>query len=260
MMSNLNNFIKIKEWNGEFVSKNCNRALSISNLRGLDFALNPYSGCAHGCVYCYAPEVTHFDWKTWRIVKVKSNIATQLSKEVKYAKGSIGLGTSTDPYQYAESRFQITRDCLIVLKKAGNTVHIITKSDLVTRDIDILKDMNVTVGISFTHLDDRISKIVEPGAPLPEKRLSALKDLINSKITAYVMGEPLMSDIENREREYVETIASTGIEHLEAGGVNYRPMLHSRMKKMHLRSISNESLAIVINEAKKIGIHPTGMF
>ncbi|MCQ2053332.1 MAG: hypothetical protein MJZ03_05305, partial [archaeon] len=121
-------------------------------------------------------------------------------------------------------------------------------------------DMNVTVGISFTHLDDRVSKIVEPGAPLPEKRLSALKDLINSKITAYVMGEPLMSDIENREMEYIETIASTGVKCLEAGGVNYRPILHSRMKKMNLRSISNASLVTVINEAKKMGIRPTGMF
>lgn len=260
MMSNLDNFTRIKEWNGKFISKSCDRALSVSNLHGLDFALNPYSGCAHGCIYCYAPEVTHSDWETWRIVKVKSNIATQLSREIRYAKGSVGLGTSTDPYQYAESRFQITRDCLIVLKKAGNMVHIVTKSDLVTRDIDILKGMNVTVGISFTHLDDRVSKIVEPGAPLPEKRLSALKDLINSKITAYVMGEPLMSDIENREGEYIETIASTGVKCLEAGGVNYRPILHSRMKKMNLRSISNASLVTVINEAKKMGIRPTGMF
>ena len=241
-MSNLYDFIETGEWEGRFKSVECSRALSPSGIPGLDFVLNPYGGCNHGCVYCYAPEVTHSPWDTWRVVKVRSNMATRLAKELRYAEGVIGIGSSTDPYQYAESRFQITRDCLSVLKRNGRKVHIITKSDLVTRDIDLLKDMDVTVGMTITGIDDRMSKITEPGAPMPGKRLEALKELLDSGITAYVMAEPMLSHIEGKEEEYVEAIASTGARAIMIGPVNYRPELRARMERMHLRSASPISI------------------
>ncbi len=238
-MSNLYDFIETGEWDGKFRSVECTRALSPSGIPGLDFVLNPYGGCNHGCVYCYAPEVTHSDWSTWRVLRVRTNIANRLAREIKNVKGSvIGLGSSTDPYQYAEARFQLTRDCLSVLKKAGCSVHIITKSDLVTRDMDLLKDMDCTVGITVTGLDERMSKITEPGAPMPEKRLAALKELIDAGIRAYVMAEPMLSHLEGREEEYVDALASTGVSRIEVGPVNYRPEIRARMERMHLRSAS----------------------
>ena len=217
-MANLYDFIEKGEWDGKFRTVECSRALSPSGIPGLDFVVNPYGGCNHGCVYCYAPEVTHSEWKDWRVVKVRSNIATRLARELKNIEHNavIGLGSSTDPYQYAESRFQITRDCLTVLKRFNSTVHIITKSDLVTRDIDLLK---------------RMSKIAEPGAPMPEKRLAALKELVDSGIRAYVMAEPMMSHIEGHEEEFVDAIASTGTRRMEVGPVGYRPELRARMER-----------------------------
>ena len=242
-MPNLYDFIETGEWNGKFTTVECTRALSPSKIPGLDFALNPYGGCNHGCIYCYAPEYTHADWSTWRIVKVRSNIANRLAKELKNVDGVIGLGSSTDPYQYAESRFQLTRDCLTVLKRFNSTVHIITKSDLVTRDIDLLKDMNVTVGITITGIDERMSKITEPGAPMPEKRLKALKELLDAGIRAYVMAEPMLSHIEGKEEEFVEALASTGVRAMLIAPVNYRPELKARMERMHIGSASEPCMS-----------------
>ena len=242
-MSNLNDFMRTGEWEGKFTTVECTKALSPSGIPGLDFALNPYGGCNHGCIYCYAPEYTHSDWSTWRVVKVRVNIATRLAKELRNVDGVIGLGSSTDPYQYAESRFQLTRDCLTVLKRFDSQVHIITKSDLVTRDIDLLKDMNVTVGITITGIDERMSKITEPGAPMPEKRLKALKELIDSGIRAYVMAEPMLSHIEGKEEEFVEALASTGARAMMVAPVNYRPELRARMERMHLGSASEASIS-----------------
>ena len=244
-MSNLYDYLETGEWNGKFTTVECTRALSPSKIPGLDFALNPYGGCNHGCIYCYAPEFTHADWSTWRIVKVRSNIANRLAKELKNVNGVVGIGSSTDPYQYAESRFQLTRDCLTVLKRFNSTVHIITKSDLVTRDIDLLKDMDVTVGVTITGIDERISKITEPGAPMPEKRLAAVKELVDAGIRTYVMAEPLLHPIQGHEEEFVDAIAATGVRAMEIGGVNYRPELKARMVRMGLRSAPRESLMMI---------------
>lgn len=259
-MSNLYDFIETGEWDGRFCTVECTRALSPSKIPGLDFVLNPYGGCNHGCVYCYAPEVTHSQWDTWRVVKVRSNMATRLAKEIGHVEGAIGLGSSTDPYQYAEARFQVTRDCLTVLKRAKRTVHIITKSDLVTRDIDLLKDMDVTVGITITTLDERMSKITEPGAPMPEKRLNALRELIDAGIRAYVMAEPMMSHIEGKEQEFVDALASTGARKMMVGPVNYRPELRARMERMHLRTASDECVAKISRLAKSKGFVVNDLF
>lgn len=259
-MSNLYDFIETGEWDGVFKSVECTRALSPSKIPGLDFALNPYGGCNHGCVYCYAPEFTHSEWDTWRVVRVRSNIATRLSKELKFADGVIGMGTSTDPYQYAEARFQLTRDCLTVIKRFGKKVHIITKSDLVTRDIDLLKDMDCTVGITITGIDERMSKITEPGAPMPEKRLKALKELVDSGIRAYVMAEPMMSHIQGREREYVEAVASTGVKNIQVGGVNFRPALKARMDRMHLDTAPISSIRLIEHLSKSKGLSVNVLF
>ncbi len=254
-MSNLYDFIEKGEWDGKFRTVECTRALSPSGIPGLDFVVNPYGGCNHGCVYCYAPEVTHSEWKDWRIVRVRSNMATRLARELKNidSHAVIGLGSSTDPYQYAESRFQITRDCLTVLKRFNSTVHIITKSDLVTRDIDLLKEMDCTVGITITGLDERMSKIAEPGAPMPEKRLAALKELVDAGVKAYVMAEPMMSHIEGHEAEFVEAIVSTGTRRMEVGPVGYRPELRARMERMHLRSASVMSIEKIKKLARAKG-------
>ncbi len=201
----------------------------------MDYALNPYGGCEHGCIYCYAPGHTHSDLSTWRVVRVKRNIVSRLIRELPYVQGRIGIGTVTDPYQAAEGRFRLTRQCLEVLADRGHTAHIHTKSDLVTRDIDILSSMNATVGITITSLDDRISKMTEPGAPLPRARLDALSELVDSGIDAYALIAPAMSTLEGHEFELIDAIRSTGVKVVFAEGLNLRLVDTTRLDRMGIR-------------------------
>lgn len=216
----------------------CGRALGHSGLPGVDLALNPYGGCEHGCVYCYAMQWTHRDPSTWRVVRVRSNIASRLAKELDSVEGTVGIGTVTDPYQAAEARFRLTRTCLDVLASKGRKAQVLTKSDLVLRDIDILGEMDVRVGLSITTLDDRISLMTEPGAPLPSARLKALSVLNDAGIPAFALVSPLMSSMEGKEAELLDAILETGIRRVECTGLHPEstdPSSMARLERMGIR-------------------------
>ncbi len=204
----------------------------------MDFALNPYGGCEHGCIYCYAPGHTHSDLSTWRVVRVKRNIVERLTKELPFAEGRIGMGTVTDPYQAAEGRFRLTRGCLEVLRDKGRGIHIHTKSDLVVRDIDILSGMDSLVGMTITGLDERYSKMIEPGAPLPDRRLGALRELNGAGIRTYVLIAPVMNVLEGHERELIDAILDTGTRVIFAEPLNLRLVDTSKLDRMGIRPSS----------------------
>jgi DNA repair photolyase len=177
-------------------------ALSPSKLPGLDYALNPYRGCAHACVYCYAPSVIHWDKGKWGgLVEVKVNLPRILSKELRVKKkGVVGLGTVTDPYQHAEKRYEITRRCLELLLMHDFPVCIQTKSSLVLRDIDMLKKFsNIEVGVTLTTLDDSVREKMEPGASSVEDRLRVLSELEKNGIATWVFLGPVMPYITDVE-------------------------------------------------------------
>lgn len=224
-----------EEWDGLYTTVACRRALSPSGLPGIQYALNPYGGCEHGCIYCYAPEVTHVQWGGWRVVRVKVNIADRLVQELPGLTGTIGIGTVTDPYQGAEARFMLTRRCLEILKARGYRVHIHTKSDLVLRDLDLLSSMEGEVGVTVTGLDERRSKMLEPGAPLPEARLRALRELSAAGVDAYALIGPVMDHLEGHEDEFCDAIASTGVRRAVLDRLNPRPELSKRTDRMHVR-------------------------
>ncbi len=170
-------------------------ALSSSKLPGLDYALNPYRGCGHACIYCYAPGVIRWDKGKWgEIVEVKINLPRILSRELRTKKkGVVGLGTVTDPYQPAEKKYEITRRCLELLQLHDFPVCIQTKSSLVLRDIDLLKRfLNIEVGITLTTLDDRVREKMEPGASGVDERLHALSELSKNGINTWVFIGPVM--------------------------------------------------------------------
>lgn len=177
-------------------------ALSPSQLPCLDYALNPYRGCSHACVYCYAPSVIHWDKGKWgELVEVKINLPRILSKELRVKKkGVVGLGTVTDPYQPAEKKYEITRRCLELLLLHNFPACIQTKSSLVLRDIDLLKEFsNIEVGITLTALDDRVREKLEPGSSSVEERLHAISDLRENGIKTWVFMGPLMPHITDVE-------------------------------------------------------------
>lgn len=252
-------FTSENDWDGIYETVRCRRALSPSKLPEMHYALNPYGGCEHGCVYCYAPEVTHTEWKEWRIVRVKINIADRLAKELANVQGVVGIGTVTDPYQYAEKRFMLTRQCLEVLKRKDSRIHIHTKSDLILRDLDIISSMESEVGITLTTLDDRISRITEPGAPLPEKRLKALKKLTDAGVNTYALVGPVLGSLEGKEEDFVNAIVSTGTKHMSLDRLNLRPKMTERLQRMNIRG-SDRALEKIRSLSEDAGIEVSDVF
>ena len=175
------------------------------------FGLNPYRGCEHGCIYCYARPSHEFlgfsaglDFET-KIV-VKKNIAALLKKELlkkSWKPQTIALSGNTDPYQPAERDFKLTRACLEVLAWHRNPVGIVTKNYLVTRDLDILEELAaynlVNVSISITSLKPEITGVMEPRTSRPERRLQAIEELAKRGIPVGVMVAPVVPGLTDEE-------------------------------------------------------------
>ncbi|HXF88011.1 MAG TPA: PA0069 family radical SAM protein [Xanthobacteraceae bacterium] len=180
-----------------------------------DRSINPYRGCEHGCVYCYA-RPTHaylglspgldFESKLF----VKPDAPALLEKELSapgYVPRTIAIGTNTDPYQPIERKYQVMRGILEVLERAGHPVGIVTKSALVVRDLDILSRMAqrnlVKVAISVTTLDAKLARVMEPRATTPARRLEALRRLSEAGVPTAVMVAPIIPAINDAEIERV---------------------------------------------------------
>lgn len=253
-------FLNNSDWNGKYELIECKRALSPSGLPDIDFALNPYSGCEHGCIYCYAPEVTHAEWREWRVVKVKTNVVQRLGKELKYAEGVVGIGTVTDPYQGAESKYRLTRGCLEILKRNDRKIHLHTKSDLILRDIDLLSEMDCLVAVTITGIDEKYSKITEPGAPMPSARLNALSEIVDAGIDAYALVGPVLSHIQGREKEFVNAIAETGVKLMYIDRLNVRLLLNERLIRKGLRGCTDSCIEEIKTLSSDAGIKVKDVF
>jgi len=192
----------------------CKTALPASKLPGLNYALNPYMGCEHSCVYCYAPAVLKEKRKWGSFVDVKRNLPNILAKELKKKKkGRVGIGTVTDAYQPAEKKYEITRRCLEILLKHDFPVCIQTKSSLVLRDIDIIKRFSVKeVGLTITTINDEERKKYEMCSSSVEERLNALRILGENNIHTWVFIGPVMPYItEKNIDKLIENIAKVRV-------------------------------------------------
>lgn len=200
---------------------------------GFDRSINPYRGCEHGCAYCYARPTHAFlglspghDFES-RIF-AKHDAAAQLARELakpRYECRLLALGTNTDPYQPTERNLGITRAILEVLSAHNHPLGIVTKSALVTRDIDILAPMAARnlakVALSVTSLDRTLSRTLEPRASAPERRLEALRALSDAGIPTAVMVAPVIPGLNDHEMEAIlERAAEAGVE--EAGYILLR--------------------------------------
>lgn len=173
----------------------------LSKSQVYEYALNPYVGCAHACVYCYARFMKRFSGHRERwgeFVDVKINAPDLLKGEVKKKRpGRVWISGVCDPYQPLEKSYELTRKCLEILISEGWPVTIQTKSPLVLRDIDLIKGAkDIEVGFTVTTADDRIRKIFEPSAPPIEKRLYALERLHSEGIRTYAMIAPILPHCE----------------------------------------------------------------
>ncbi len=178
---------------------------------GFDVSVNPYRGCEHGCIYCYARPTHEYlgfsaglDFETKILVKAEApELLRKTLSSPRWTPQVIAMSGVTDPYQPIERQLKLTRGCLEVLAEFRNPVSIITKSQLVTRDIDVLSALArynaVSVMLSITTLDDKLRRIMEPRASHPAHRLKAIQTLSEAGIPVGVMVAPIIAGLNEVE-------------------------------------------------------------
>lgn len=190
------------------------------------YSINPYQGCEHGCIYCFA-RPTHGYWDLSpgldfeRVIFVKKNVAEPLNRFLSnpdYQCEPIALGANTDPYQPAEKQYKLTRQILTVMLERNHPVTIVTKSSLIERDLDLLSQLAaknlVKVMISVTTLDVELKNIMEPRASSPTQRLKTIRRLTEANIPVGVLFAPVIPFVNDHEMEAViEAVSKAGASH-----------------------------------------------
>lgn len=179
-----------------------------SNIPGIDYVINPYVGCQHACIYCYAEFMRRFtghSGETWGDFLDVKQYDWEKIKPAKYNEKTILLSSVTDPYTPLEIKYENTRRILEKLVETKAEVEILTKSNLVVRDIDLFKQFkNFKVGISLNTLDEEFARIIEPRASKPIDRLQALQKIASEGIPTYVFISPIFPVISDW-REIIDT-------------------------------------------------------
>jgi DNA repair photolyase len=212
------------------------------NFLPFKWTINPYRGCSHACVYCFA-RVTHTymdmnagrDFESKIVVKV--NAPTLLRKELsarRWQAEPIAMGTATDPYQRAEGRYRLMPDIIKLLTEYRNPFSILTKGTLILRDLDLLveaaKVAEVGTALSIGTFDDDVWRRSEPGTPHPHKRMDAVRKLNDNGIPCGVMVAPVLPGISDRPDQLMDVVKAA----VDAGATHITPIL------LHLRPVVRE--------------------
>ncbi|AEA47889.1 SPL family radical SAM protein [Archaeoglobus veneficus] len=165
---------------------------------GEKYSFNPYTGCMHGCLYCYATYIPRFG-----SVRLKERLLARLEKDLRRIdiEKPISMSNSSDPYPPIEKEHRITRNCIKLMKEYDVKLLVVTKSDIVARDVDILSEMNSCVSVTVTGF--KFAKILEPNAPEPEKRIEAMKRLKDAGIPVVLRLDPVLPFVNEEEVEEV---------------------------------------------------------
>jgi len=202
----------------EYREEACRSALN--RVKGMPFAwsLNPFTGCAHRCTFCYVRAFElradrPADDRYGRSIRVKVNVAEVLARELERPSWSgeqIAIGAATDPYQPAEGRYRLTRACIEVLARARSPFGIITRGPLIVRDVDVLQEASrrtdVSVMFSVPTLDPEVWRTTEPGTAPPRQRLRALSTLVDAGIKASVGMAPILPGLSDRPEQLAEVV------------------------------------------------------
>lgn len=195
------------------------------------YSFSPYVGCSHGCLYCYASSYIKDFYKP----RIKKDVLKNLKKEIVKIKENkyVSIANSSDPYQHLEEKYRLTRESLKIFLKYKFRVMIITKSDLVIRDIDVLKNSKVAVSITITTLDKEKAKKLEPNAPNPERRLEALRILSENNIPTIARIDPIIPFINDYEiEEIVKEVKNAGVKHIVSSTYKVRMDNWKRMSEV----------------------------
>ena len=181
---------------------------------------NPYTGCDHGCIYCYASSYI----PRFSDCRPKKNLLSRLKKEAANLKCElISMSNSSDPYPRLEQKLGLTRKSLETLAESLCRLQIVTKSDLVTRDIDILQTVPCAVSVTVLTLDDGLSRKLEPNAPVSSKRLKAIDALVAAGIPTTVRIDPVIPFVNDDLAELVENVADLGVLHVTSSSYKVKP-------------------------------------
>jgi DNA repair photolyase len=213
---------------------------SVLNKSGLaDYAVNGYTGCAHGCVYCYARFASRFSHpnQPWgSFVDIKTNAPEVLAREVKRRPaGHVMLSSVCDAWQPVEKDALITRRCLEILVRYRFEIGALTKSALSRRDLDLLAAGKADFGVTVTTLDPKLAGIIEPRASPPLERLAVLEEAQSKGIRSYAFVGPLLpflSDTEDNIRSLLQAIKTIGVDHFYVDKLNLRYGVWSALLKL----------------------------
>lgn len=215
----------------------CRSAISKSNLPGLDYTINPYIGCEHGCIYCYVPDVIRKKefLNSWgELVYAKENFVETLLKEVRRIKpGVVGYSTITDPYQPYEKRMCFASKIIEILLQHNFRISFQTKSSLILRDVDIIEGNMVDVGLTITSLDKDFARKFEPHSSPPEERVQALETFSEKKVKTWIFYGPIIygfNDDDGTVKNIVFLAKRTG-SYLMYDKLRLKPVLSKRMEK-----------------------------
>jgi DNA repair photolyase len=216
----------------EVTSKSVLNKVPAGSRMPFEWTINPYRGCSHACVYCFARKThTYLDFDAGldfdSQVVVKVNAAEVLRKELakpSWTRQQVALGTNTDPYQRAEGRYQLMPGIINALAESGTPLSILTKGTLLARDIPLLKSaatqVPVGLGISLAMTDEALSEAVEPGTPGPRARLKLVSRLREAGLPCGVMAMPILPWLSDSDEASLASAGATGV---TAGALYLKP-------------------------------------
>jgi DNA repair photolyase len=211
--------------------------------------LNPYTGCDHQCTYCYASSYI----PNFRDCHPKKDLLPTLRKEAAKLKGeTISIANSSDPYPRIEAQEGLTRRCLEVLAGNNCKIQIITKSDIVARDDDLLSKVPATVALTITTDNEFIAKIIEPNAPTPNKRIQAAQTLIKAGVSVSVRIDPIIPQINDKPQKLIKTLSSMGIKHITCSTYKAKSDNWNRLSEA-LPKVMEQLKPLYFQEGEKVG-------
>lgn len=210
---------------------------------------NPYTGCDHKCIYCYASSYI----PGFNECKPKKELLERLRREAPKLKGEIiSLSNSSDPYPKAEQSTGLTRRCLEILAESRCRIQIITKSNLVARDDDLLKQVPSSVAFTITTNDDQLAKVLEPNAPPSSQRLSAAEDLISQGIPVSVRIDPIIPFVNDQPQKLIKTLAAIGVKHVTTSTYKVKPDNWKRFSDA-LPDVAEKLKPMYFKEGERVG-------
>ncbi len=213
------------------------------------FSFDPYTGCEHGCLYCYASSYIRRFYEC----RPKRDLLKLVKSDVKKLPENalISMSNSSDPYPPMELELQLTRQCLAEFQKKNLRILIITKSDLVTRDLDLLRKLRCAVALTITTLDASLARRLEPNAPPPSRRLDAVEKLSSEGIKIGIRVDPIIPYLNDDVRELLKEVRNTGAAHVTSSTFKPRPDSWARIE-MTFPEIAEKLRPFYFGEGERI--------